>query len=339
MQRKLITLMLVLLGAQIAFVPAASAQQVFAVIGDFGDGSSSEAAVANMVHSWDPDFIITTGDNNLGTLSGPGQQWTAYVGNFYGQYTLGDTSGGSNRYPEQTGTTQRFFPSVGNHDTPTSSGTTAHYLDYFHDEVSGPGRLPTGTGSHSSAASYYDFVVGDAHFFAVDSDHIDPTTMAAQKAWLQAGLEGSTSKFDFVYFHHAAYSSCSSHSSTEQMQWPFQQWGATAVFGGHDHVYERIILTDDDHDAFPYFTVGFSGRSLYGFATPIEGSVVRYSSDYGALRVTLDGDQAIFDAFSIAGGGAQVDTYSLLIPEPTTLALLSTGAVMLLRRRRPGGMR
>ena len=37
---------------------------VFAVIGDFGLAGEAEERVANLVKSWDPDFIITTGDNN-----------------------------------------------------------------------------------------------------------------------------------------------------------------------------------------------------------------------------------------------------------------------------------
>ena len=39
----------------------------FAVIGDYGKSGEDELAVANMVKSWNPDFIITTGDNNCCT--------------------------------------------------------------------------------------------------------------------------------------------------------------------------------------------------------------------------------------------------------------------------------
>ena len=35
----------------------------FAVIGDFGSGNQDEQDVADLVESWDVDFIITTGDN------------------------------------------------------------------------------------------------------------------------------------------------------------------------------------------------------------------------------------------------------------------------------------
>ena len=36
----------------------------FAVIGDFGLAGQPEAEVAALVKSWEPEFIITTGDNN-----------------------------------------------------------------------------------------------------------------------------------------------------------------------------------------------------------------------------------------------------------------------------------
>src|SRR5688572_12594386 len=36
----------------------------FATIGDFGNNSTAEADVANLVKSWNPDHIIALGDNN-----------------------------------------------------------------------------------------------------------------------------------------------------------------------------------------------------------------------------------------------------------------------------------
>jgi hypothetical protein len=36
----------------------------FAVIGDYGSAGPEEADVADLINSWSPDFVITTGDNN-----------------------------------------------------------------------------------------------------------------------------------------------------------------------------------------------------------------------------------------------------------------------------------
>jgi hypothetical protein len=36
----------------------------FAVIGDFGSKGEKNAQISQLVKSWNPDFILTTGDNN-----------------------------------------------------------------------------------------------------------------------------------------------------------------------------------------------------------------------------------------------------------------------------------
>src|SRR5207253_3530122 len=36
----------------------------FAAIGDYGSGDPQEGDVANRIRTWNPDFIITLGDNN-----------------------------------------------------------------------------------------------------------------------------------------------------------------------------------------------------------------------------------------------------------------------------------
>src|SRR5436190_18393178 len=43
---------------------AAQAAVRFAVIGDFGQAGPDEAAVSALVAGWQPDFVITVGDNN-----------------------------------------------------------------------------------------------------------------------------------------------------------------------------------------------------------------------------------------------------------------------------------
>ena len=81
----------------------------FGVIGDFGSGSTSERDVANLVKSWSPDFIITVGDNNYpdgaaSTIDGNiGQFYHSFIYPYSGSYGAGAA-------------TNRFFPSLGNHD-------------------------------------------------------------------------------------------------------------------------------------------------------------------------------------------------------------------------------
>lgn len=43
--------------------PVRAGRFTFAVVGDFGSGTGNETAVASMIESWHPDFVLTVGDN------------------------------------------------------------------------------------------------------------------------------------------------------------------------------------------------------------------------------------------------------------------------------------
>ncbi len=282
----------------------AGAEMTFAVIGDFGasddTAGSPTAKVANLVKGWEPEFVLTLGDNNYGRLGGPASQWSGYVGAHYGDYMLGD-----GRFPEQTSKTQRFFPSLGNHDSggpaadSQAGGSAANYLDYFHRSPGKPeGRLPTGSGRHEDTGTYYDFVRGDVHFFAVDSDHAitSKESRATQERWLREGLAASTSPVNIVYFHHPAYTS-GNRGGAEAMRWDYQDWGADLVLSGHDHHYERIML-----NGFPYVTAGTGGRAGGTPKQRVAGSEVMLGDIYGGVRIHVDGSIMTLEFFSLAGG-------------------------------------
>ena len=214
----------------------------FAVIGDYGSAGQPESSVASLVKSWNPDFIITTGDNNY--PNGGTSTIDANIGQYYRQYI----------YPYQgiygTGSTvNNFYPSLGNHDwLITTGGLPKPYLDYF----SLPGN-----------ERYYEFVRGPVHFFVLDSDPSEPhgtTSNSTQGQWLQAALSASTKSWNVVYLHHSPYSS-GPHGSNTTLQWPYQAWGADIVLSGHDHDYERLFVND-----FPYIVNGLGGYpGIYNF--------------------------------------------------------------------------
>ena len=266
----------------------------FAAIGDYGTESTAEGNVADLVKSWSPDFVITVGDNNYPVGGADtidtkiGQYYHEFIYPYTGTYGAGAT-------------TNRFFPSLGNHDWETTNAQP--YIDYF--------TLP-------GNERYYDFVWGPVHFFAVDSDPREPdgnSSASTQGLWLQSQLAASTSTWNVVYLHHSPYSSGANHGSTSVMQWPYQAWGADAVLSGHDHVYERIVL-----NGLPYFVNGAGGASLYTFGTPAPGSEVRYSSDYGAMLIEASEASVTFQF--ITRTGLIIDTYTIgaaptATPSPT----------------------
>ena len=239
----------------------------FAVIGDYGLAGKREADVADLIQSWDPEFIITTGDNNYPdglaeTIDeNIGQYFHKFIGSYHGKYGQGAE-------------VNRFFPSLGNHDWTTKGAQP--YFDYF--ELPGNER-------------YYDFVWGPVHLFAVDSDSREPDGVgrsSVQGQWLKDRLAASTATWKIVYMHHPPYSSAD-HGSIDWSQWPYRRWGATAVISGHAHVYERLVV-----DGFPYFVNGLGGGPIYDFDEPIFGSEVRFRDDYGAMLVEASSQQITF---------------------------------------------
>jgi len=272
-----------------ALTPAPSATLLpegylrFAVIGDYGSGDQAEADVAALVKSWNPDFIVTVGDNNypLGAAStideNIGKYYHEYIYPYVGGYGAGASS-------------NRFFPALGNHDWNT--GNIQAYLDYF--------TLPNNE-------RYYDFTQGPLHFFMLDSDPREPDgdgSTSTQALWLQNQLAASTSPWNIVVLHHAPYSSGTEHGSQVQLQWPFADWGADVVLSGHEHEYERLLA-----NGMPYIVNGSGGASLYEFGAPLAESQVRYNDDYGALLVEANADQMTFKFYSRTG--LLVDTYTL----------------------------
>jgi hypothetical protein len=250
------------------------AKVTFAVIGDYGADGPGEAAVAVMVKSWRPEFIITLGDNNYPSGEAAsidvniGKYYAEFIGNYRGRFGPGSSE-------------NRFWPSPGNHDWIV--GITP-YLDYF--------TLP-------GNERYYDVDRGLVHLYALDSDVHEPdgiTVGSRQAAWLKQRMAASKACYDVVYFHHPAYSTAD-HGSTLPLRWPYRAWGAEVVFAGHDHTYERLEV-----DGIPYFVNGLGGASKYEFpVTPIPETRFRYNDEFGAMRVVATPAQISYEFFTIDG--------------------------------------
>ncbi len=254
----------------------------FAVIGDFGAGNQGEEDVANLVKSWEPDFIITTGDNNYPI--GSAETIDDHIGKYYHEFIYpynGAYGDGADK--------NRFFPSLGNHDWMTLNAQP--YLDYF--------TLP-------GNERYYDFVWEPIHFFVVNSDSNEPdgvSRISTQAMWLKSKLEESDSIWKIVYFHHPPYSS-GFRGAVDWMRWPFQEWGASAVLSGHDHLYERLLV-----NGTPFFINGLGGGPIYYFGLTSEYSAIRYSGDWGAMFVEADSQQITFQFINRLG--EVIDTYQM----------------------------
>lgn len=256
----------------------------FAVIGDYGLAGEPEARVADLVASWKPDFIVTTGDNNYpngkaATIDANiGQYYSSYIFPYRGTYGKGAT-------------VNRFFPTLGNHDW-DSNERARPYLNYF--------TLP-------GKERYYDIIKEPVHFFFIDSDPREPAGIKAnsiQAKWLERGLQASTQSWNIVVMHHPPYSSGDRGSHTA-LQWPYQKWGADVVLTGHDHMYERLII-----HGVVYFVNGLGGYpARYGEKKIEEGSLIRYSDDWGAMKVAAHQQSISFEFITVSG--KSIDRFTL----------------------------
>lgn len=253
----------------------------FAVIGDYGTDDANELAVSQLVKTnLQPEFILTTGDNQYDGADAYdrniGKYYGEYIGNYKGVYGPGSA-------------TNRFWPALGNHDY--LDDDYAAYLDYF--------TLP-------GNERYYEVILGPVHFFLINTDSHEPDGIIAnstQGLWLSNKLADSVSPWKVVVMHHPPYSSADSNPG---FQWPFKSWGAHVILAGHAHHYERLEIDD-----ISYIVNGAGGAPLAGDVSPRSGSQLLYNSAHGAMLCLADDRLLELSFYSVADGGTLVDTLRL----------------------------
>jgi hypothetical protein len=301
--------------AEVPPVPAEAAELKpirFAVIGDFGldgwkpksnpdDGTKpherrnpNQAAVADLVASWKPDFVVTTGDNNYpkgeaATIdANVGKYYAAFIGNYKGSHGPGAAA-------------NRFFPVLGNHDWDAPGVRCQPYLDYF--------TLP-------GNERYYDFVWGPVHFIMLDNDGREPDGVkrgSKQEGWYREVVQASRSPFQVVVAHHPPYSS-GEHGGNDHADWGFHDHGVELMLAGHDHNYERIERGDT-----LYVINGAGGANVRRMKETVAGSKSRFTGKHGAMRVDVvptEGEPGTWTLTSrfLAVDGTEADVFSITRP-------------------------
>src|SRR5581483_8868113 len=145
--------------------PAGRASFTFAVVGDFGSGTSNEAAVASLIESWHPDFVLTVGDNAY-----PEGAADLLDRDIFGPYAAVMRE-------------SAWFPALGNHDVKADGGKPE--LAAFHS---------------LGNERWYRFGWGDAGIVVLDSDS-SVAPGSSQLRFAQAAL-AMRSCFRFAAWHH-----------------------------------------------------------------------------------------------------------------------------------------
>jgi hypothetical protein len=248
----------------------ADAEVVLANIADYGSITTAETLVRDLVYSWRPDAIFTNGDNTYSAAF----DYATSIGGYYGEFVARNL----------------LWPCPGNHDW--DDGTLVSYMDYF-----------SGVASYRY---YYKKVFGPVSVYFLDSNYQTPdgnTDSGEQYDWLVNELVNTRSTWNIVTRHHPAWGSSLQYGGVETQRWDLEGLGVDIVINGHAHLYERVLK-----DTY-YITNGAGGSALYSFATPIEGSQVRYNSMHGAGKIIATPNKLVWQFHSY--DGALVDRLEL----------------------------
>ena len=104
---------------------------------------------------------------------------------------------------------------------------------------------------------YYTFKKGNARFFSLDSNYMDPV----QLAWLEKELKASGSDWKIPFFIiRSMRRACTDRRSTcaRVLEPLFVTYGVDVVFAGHEHFYQRV----KPQQGITYFVSGRPDNSV-----------------------------------------------------------------------------
>jgi hypothetical protein len=240
----------------------------FAVIGDSGTGERPQFEVGQQMaafHKLFPfDFVLMLGDNIYGSKS-PEE--------FHKKF--------EEPYQDLLNGGVKFYASLGNHDE-----TNEKIYKLF----------------NMNGKQYYNFRKGNAEFFALDSNYMNPE----QLHWLDQQLAASDATWKICYFHHPLYSDGKTHGPAldlrKQVEPIFTAHGVSLVLSGHEHFYERL----KPQKGITYIILGSSGQLRPHDIRPSADTEKPFDTDRAFLLVEISGDQLYFQAVSRTG--ATVDS-------------------------------
>jgi hypothetical protein len=235
----------------------------FAVIGDSGTGEPPQYQIAQLMLGYRGEFpfnvTLMLGDNIYG-----GKSPDDFKKKFEDPYAQLVSAG------------VKFYASLGNHD----DSNERFYKPFNMD-----------------GARYYSFKLGNAEFFALDSNYMDP----GQLDWLDKQLAGSRATWKICFFHHPLYSDGKTHGPDldlrKQLEPIFLARGVNLVLSGHDHCYERI----KPQKGIYYFVLGNSGQLRVHNLNPADEMAKGFDTDQAFALMETIGNDLYFQTISRKG--------------------------------------
>jgi predicted phosphodiesterase len=248
----------------------------FIIMGDTRSGVDSHRRVIERVAQEVPDFVVGTGD--MVDDGSHEDQWQQFFD--IEHELLRDNV---------------YFPAIGNHDRQGRGRTADSYRALF--------AVPDNGGD---TERYYAFSYAAARFLILDSNEYS-FALSDQTAWLEreliAARQDPRVRHVFAVMHHPPFSIAVHGGSRElRERWTplFEKYQVSAVFSGHDHVYERA-----ERNAIRYFVSGGGGAPLYPRRpnpSPDDlEAVKKFERAFHFLRVAVMGDRVEVTAVRVDG--------------------------------------
>jgi 3',5'-cyclic AMP phosphodiesterase CpdA len=257
----------------------------FVVVGDSRDGVDQHRRVTERMAQEVPDFVLGTGD--MVDEGFRQEQWQQFF----------DVE---NRMLRDN----VYFPALGNHDRQGQGRTADAYRAYF--------SVPENGGD---SERYYAFTYASARVIVLDSNAYS-FALTDQTSWLErelvAARQDSAIHHIFVVMHHPPFS-ISLHGGARDLRerWTplFEKYQVSAVFSGHDHVYERA-----ESGGIRYFVSGGGGAPLYPRRpkpNPVDAEAVKkFERVLHYLRVTVSGRRVEITAIRADGTPIETTTWT-----------------------------
>jgi hypothetical protein len=263
------------------FRTAAAATQTsfrFVVFGDTREGVGVHHAIVKRILDVAPDFVLYTGD--MVEMGGCGSCWDDFF-----------------RIEAPLLRSTPFFPTLGNHEDDQSPFAQTYYFDIFH--------LP-------GIERWYAFDYGNARFISLKADGYPINVYypsQEQLDWLESQLATNPNPWTFVFFHWGVFTSRGEDflelGMRERLVPLFERYGVDAVFMGHNHGYERIVV-----NGITYITAAGGGASLYDIAYPEPGSQIALRT-FNFVRLDMNGET--LDGQAIDDHGKVLDRFELTL--------------------------
>jgi 3',5'-cyclic AMP phosphodiesterase CpdA len=242
----------------------------FPVIGDWGTGDSDQTGIAKQMFSAyqrSPfDFVIAAGDNIY--PNGSGRYFSKHFEQPFASLLKEKVC---------------FHAVLGNHDVQEGRQDQCQYPLF-----------------NMGGRNYFTMKHGDGllELLMLDSTDCDKTQMG----WVEEQLKASTARWKIAVLHHPLYSSGNRHGSDLKLRAKleplFVRYGVSAVFSGHDHIYERT----KPQQGISYFVTGAAGKTRRGgvdLKSPFRE--VSYDEDNHFMVLEAEHDQISFQAISETG--------------------------------------